>query len=110
MPEPNPGTELGQPRLHRRHRRLYRDAQPSGRPPYQRPVPGRIGRRQLQQPPGLLRQRIQLSAIFVEGLGLTVSGGTFVPIPDHPVTAGNYQHNIAAVLGVSAGQGRGDRG
>src|SRR5580704_16759189 len=40
--------------------------------------------------------------LFVDGLHLTVSGGTFVPIPDEPVTTDNYQANIAAVLGVSA--------
>jgi len=38
--------------------------------------------------------------IFVDALGLTVSGGTFVPVPDRPVTTANYQANIAAVLGV----------
>ena len=40
--------------------------------------------------------------LFVQALGVTVSGGTFVPIPDEPVTPDNYQANIAAVLGVSA--------
>ncbi len=40
--------------------------------------------------------------LFVDGLHLTVSGGTFAPIPDEPVTTDNYQANIAAVLGVSA--------
>jgi para-nitrobenzyl esterase len=40
--------------------------------------------------------------LFVDGLHLTVSGGTFAPIPGEPVTTGNYQANIAAVLGVSA--------
>ena len=40
--------------------------------------------------------------LFVAGLGMTVSGGTFVPVPGRPVTAANYQSNIAAVLGVSA--------
>jgi para-nitrobenzyl esterase len=39
--------------------------------------------------------------IFVGGLGLAVSGGTFVPIPQ-PVTAESYQRSIAAVLGVPA--------
>ena len=39
--------------------------------------------------------------IFVDALGLTVSGGTFVPVPERPVTTANYQANIAAVLGVS---------
>jgi para-nitrobenzyl esterase len=40
--------------------------------------------------------------IFVAGLHVTVSGGTFVPIPDEPVDADSYQPDIAAVLGVSA--------
>ncbi|HSR86655.1 MAG TPA: carboxylesterase family protein [Streptosporangiaceae bacterium] len=40
--------------------------------------------------------------IFVT-FGVTVSGGTDVPIPEQPVTAENYQANIAAVLGVPAG-------
>jgi para-nitrobenzyl esterase len=38
-------------------------------------------------------------AIFVEGVGVAVSGGTFVPVPE-PVTAGSYQPDIAVVLGV----------
>ena len=42
--------------------------------------------------------------LFVKGLMLTVSGGTFVPIPDEPINPDNYQANIAAVLGVSAGR------
>ena len=40
--------------------------------------------------------------LFVQALGVTVSGGTFARIPDEPVTPDNYQANIAAVLGVSA--------
>ena len=39
--------------------------------------------------------------IFVAGLHVTVSGGTFVPIPEEPVTPKSYQPDIAAVLGVS---------
>ena len=39
--------------------------------------------------------------IFVDALGLTVSGGTFVPVLERPVTPVNYQVNIASVLGVS---------
>ena len=31
-----------------------------------------------------------------------MSGGTFVGVPERPVTAANYQGDIAAVLGVSA--------
>jgi para-nitrobenzyl esterase len=42
--------------------------------------------------------------LFVDALHLTVSGGTFVPIPYEPVTTDNYQANIAAVLGVTAGR------
>ena len=37
--------------------------------------------------------------IFVAGLGVAVSGGTFVPVPT-PVTDESYQSAIAAVLGV----------
>jgi para-nitrobenzyl esterase len=40
--------------------------------------------------------------IFVMGLGATVSRGAFVAIPHLPVSASNYQQNIAEVLGVSA--------
>jgi para-nitrobenzyl esterase len=39
--------------------------------------------------------------IFVDALGIAVSGGTDVPVPDRPVTTVNYQANIASVLGVS---------
>ena len=40
--------------------------------------------------------------IFTAGLGLAVSGGTFVPVPVHqPVTADGYIPDIAAVFGVS---------
>jgi para-nitrobenzyl esterase len=39
--------------------------------------------------------------IFVLGLGLTVTGGSYVLIPEQPVSPVNYQRNIAAVLGVS---------
>ncbi len=39
--------------------------------------------------------------IFVAGLHVAVSGGTFVPIPEEPVTPESYQPDIAAVLGVS---------
>jgi para-nitrobenzyl esterase len=41
-------------------------------------------------------------AIFVAALGVAVSGGMFVPVPDKPVTTGNYQSDIASVLGVPA--------
>lgn len=40
--------------------------------------------------------------IFVAGLHVTVSGGSFVPIPEEPVTAESYQPDIAAVLRVSS--------
>ena len=40
--------------------------------------------------------------IFVQAVGIAVSGGTDVPIPQQPVTPANYQANIAAVLGVPA--------
>jgi para-nitrobenzyl esterase len=39
--------------------------------------------------------------IFVS-FGRAISGGSNVPIPDYPVTADNYQANIAAVLNVAA--------
>ena len=39
--------------------------------------------------------------IFVGGLGLAVSGGTFVAVPQ-PVTAESYQRAIGAVLGLPA--------
>ncbi len=39
--------------------------------------------------------------IFVLGLHVTVSGGTFVPIPEEPINADSYQPDIAGVLGVS---------
>lgn len=41
--------------------------------------------------------------LFVLGLGLTVTGGFFVPIPldDQPISANNYQDVISDVLGVS---------
>jgi len=38
--------------------------------------------------------------VFVTLLDLTVTGGSFVPIPE-PITAASYQRVIAAVLGVS---------
>jgi para-nitrobenzyl esterase len=38
--------------------------------------------------------------IFVAGLGVAVSGGTFVPVPQ-PVTDQSYETAIASVLGVS---------
>jgi para-nitrobenzyl esterase len=43
-------------------------------------------------------------AIFAAALQVAVSGGMFVPVPDEPVTTGNYQSDIASVLGVPAGR------
>jgi para-nitrobenzyl esterase len=42
--------------------------------------------------------------VFVVALGLTVTGGFYVPIPGGPgsITSDNYTDTIAAVLGVSA--------
>ena len=40
-------------------------------------------------------------AIFVFGLGATVTRGAFAQIPHQPVSSANYQQNIASVLGVS---------
>ncbi|HYB30043.1 MAG TPA: carboxylesterase family protein [Solirubrobacteraceae bacterium] len=42
--------------------------------------------------------------IFTAGLGVAVSGGTFVGLPVHPVTPDGYTTDIAAVLGVSNAQ------
>ena len=42
--------------------------------------------------------------IFTAGLGLAVSGGTFVTVPVHPVTPEGYIRDIEAVLGVSDAQ------
>src|SRR5262249_16216159 len=39
--------------------------------------------------------------LFVDAVGIAVSGGTNVPVPGEPVSAANYQSNIASVLGVS---------
>ena len=38
--------------------------------------------------------------IFVDAVGIAVSGGTDVPVPGRPVTSANYQTDIASVLGV----------
>jgi para-nitrobenzyl esterase len=40
--------------------------------------------------------------IFIAGLGLAVSGGSFVPVPEDPAATGGYETDIASVLGVSA--------
>ena len=39
--------------------------------------------------------------LFVDGLGITVSHGTNIPLADSPVSSANYQANIARVLGVT---------
>ena len=40
--------------------------------------------------------------LFVAGLGMAVSGGTYVPLARRRSTDANYQANIAAALGVPA--------
>ncbi len=39
--------------------------------------------------------------LFVDGLGLTVSQGTNIPLAQSPVSSANYQANIARALGVT---------
>jgi len=39
--------------------------------------------------------------LFIDGLGLTVSQGTNIPLADSPVSSANYQANIARALGVT---------
>jgi para-nitrobenzyl esterase len=39
--------------------------------------------------------------LFVDGLSLTVSQGTNIPLADSPVSSANYQANIARALGVT---------
>ena len=56
MAEPHPGAELGQAGFGRGRGRLGADPEPAGRPPHQRRVTGRVGRRQQQQPPGRGRE------------------------------------------------------
>ena len=60
MPEPHPAPNSTSP-ASTAGAPPDRDAQPPGRPPHQPPVTGRIGRRQLQQPPGLVRQGVHLA-------------------------------------------------
>ena len=60
MPEPHPAAELRQLRRRGRAGRGGSDAQPSGGPPHQRRVAGRVGRGQLQQAPRRLGQRLDL--------------------------------------------------
>jgi para-nitrobenzyl esterase len=40
--------------------------------------------------------------LFVDGVGITVSQGTDIPLAESPVSPANYQANIAQALGVSA--------
>ena len=40
--------------------------------------------------------------LFVDAVGIAVSGGTNVLVPGEPVTPANYKTDIASVLGVSA--------
>lgn len=40
--------------------------------------------------------------LFIDGLGIAVSGGGNVLVPANPTVAANYQPNIAGILGVSA--------
>ena len=61
MPEPHPRAELHQACLRRWYPRRHRNPQLPGRPPYRERVAGRIGRRELQQPPGLGWQSLELS-------------------------------------------------
>jgi para-nitrobenzyl esterase len=42
--------------------------------------------------------------LFTAGLGLAVSGGRFVPVPEPVTDENSYQADIAAVLGVSPGR------
>ena len=59
MPEPDPRTELDQSRRLGRVRGIRAEPQHSGRPPQQRRVAERFGRRGHEQTPGVLRERRQ---------------------------------------------------
>jgi hypothetical protein len=56
-----------------------------------------IGRGQFARVPILNGITHDEEMIFVDALGITVSGGTDVPVPERPVTTANYQANIASV-------------
>ena len=62
MAEPHPGAELGQAGVGRGRRRVGADPEPGGGPPHQRRVAGRVGRREQQQAPGLVRERADAPA------------------------------------------------
>ena len=54
--EPDPSAELTQPGLDRGRRRLSGDAAQLGGPPHEDGIPERVGCRDEQQPPRLVRQ------------------------------------------------------
>ena len=57
--KPHPSTELQQAGLGGRRRSLGRDSETLGCPPHQQRFADRIGRCELQQPPGLGRKRVE---------------------------------------------------
>jgi hypothetical protein len=59
MAKTHKGAELQQSGLRCRRRRVRTDFQPLGGSPHQQGIPDGIGRRQLQEPPGLSRKRIK---------------------------------------------------
>jgi len=59
MPEPHPGAELHQAGLGRLSRPLGGDPEQLGRPPHQHRVADRLGRRQLEQAPGVGRKHLK---------------------------------------------------
>jgi hypothetical protein len=59
MPKQHAGADLEQAGLGCRRRRLRGDAEPLGRPPHQHRIADRIGRRQLQQAPAILRKQLK---------------------------------------------------
>jgi hypothetical protein len=56
MPEPHPDADLEQPGRFGKTGRLGAEPEPAGRPPHQHRVAGRLGRRDHEQPPGILGQ------------------------------------------------------
>jgi hypothetical protein len=56
MPKPHPSAELGQTRLDRGRAGFGANPEPRGGPPHQYRITDRFGRRDQQQPPGLLRE------------------------------------------------------
>jgi para-nitrobenzyl esterase len=78
-------------------------------------IPGVVDGSVLTQPVGTALARGQFARVpvingithdeellFVDGLGLTVSQGTNVPLAGSPFDGANYQANIAQALGVTA--------